>query len=279
MNPHASGGRAWLVWSLIGLAYMIAYFQRVAPQTALDRLMADFDAGASQIGMVTSAYFYGYMVMQLPAGVMVDRWGMRCTVLLSLMTSALGTFWFTSTSTVQTAATARALIALGDALIWSSLIKFAAQWFPASRFGLVSGLSQVCGYIGGLLATTPLAVLVSFVEWRGAFRLLTYAIIANFNSLQLRNDTGELWENFLISERMKYLHYQSKWANTYFWRTHAKQEIDYIEERDGKLFAFEFKWNDKKAKAKIPRTFTSSYPDSETKIISRNNYEEFLKEV
>jgi sugar phosphate permease len=180
MNPHASGGRVWLVWSLIGVAYMVAYFQRVAPQTVLDRLMADFDAGASQIGMVTSAYFYGYMAMQFPAGVMVDRWGVRCTVLLSLVTSALGTFWFTSTSTVQTAATTRALIALGDALIWSSLIKFASQWFPASRFGLVAGLSQLCGYIGGLLATTPLAVLVSLVEWRGAFRMLTYAIITNF---------------------------------------------------------------------------------------------------
>jgi len=179
MNPHASGGRAWLVWSLIGLAYMVAYGQRVAPQTVLDRLMADFDAGASQIGMVTSAYFYGYMAMQLPARVMVDRWGVRCTVVLSLVTSALGTFWFTHTSTVQMAATTRAFIALGDALIWSSLIKFTAQWFPASRFGLVSGLSQVCGYIGGLLATTPLAVLVSLVDWRGAFRLLTSVIIAN----------------------------------------------------------------------------------------------------
>jgi sugar phosphate permease len=194
MNPHASGGRVWLVWSLIGSAYMVAYFQRVAPQTVLDRLMADFYAGASQIGMVTSAYFYGYMAMQCPAGVMVDRWGVRCAVLLSLVTSALGTFWFTSTSTVQMAATTRALIALGDALIWSSLIKFAAQWFPASRFGLVSGLSQVCGYIGGLLATTPLAVLVSFVEWRGAFRLLTYAIIANFMALWvfLRNHPAAL---------------------------------------------------------------------------------------
>jgi MFS family permease len=183
MNRHVSSGRAWLVWSLIGLAYMVAYYQQMAPQTVLDRLMADFDARASQIGMVTSAYFYGYMAMQLPAGVMVDRWGVRCTVVLSLVTSALGTFWFTYTSTAQTAATARAFIALGDALIWSSLIKFAAQWFPASRFGLVSGLSQVCGYIGGLLATTPLAVLVSFLDWRGAFRLLTSVIIANLMAL------------------------------------------------------------------------------------------------
>src|SRR5262245_53212055 len=105
MHPHARRGRAWLVWSVIGLAYMLAYVQRGARRTGLDGLVMYFDAGASEVGVVTSAYFYGYMEMQLPAGLMVDRSGVRRTVVLSLVTSALGTFWFTSTSTVQTAAT------------------------------------------------------------------------------------------------------------------------------------------------------------------------------
>jgi len=103
------------------------------------------------------------------------------------------------------------------------------------------------------------------------------ALLANFNPLSLRQDTGALWENFLVSERAKLLHYNSKWANTYFWRTHAQQEIDYIEERDGKLFAFEFKWNPK-AKVKFPKSFTDNYAKAEKKIITQANFNEFLNE-
>lgn len=101
------------------------------------------------------------------------------------------------------------------------------------------------------------------------------ALIANFNPVELRQDVGVLWENFLISERMKLLHYQNKWANTYFWRTHAQQEIDYIEERDGELFAFEFKWN-KRVKFKVPPTFSSAYPKAITKLITPENFEDFI---
>jgi len=102
------------------------------------------------------------------------------------------------------------------------------------------------------------------------------AIINNFNPLALRADVGALWENFLISERMKANHYNQAYGRSYFWRTHAQQEIDYIEEYDGQLHAYEFKWNPK-AKAKFSKTFTDAYPDSETKVISKDNFEEFLK--
>ncbi|NOY95759.1 MAG: ATP-binding protein, partial [Chlorobi bacterium] len=69
------------------------------------------------------------------------------------------------------------------------------------------------------------------------------ALLANFNLPELRTDIGALWENFIISERIKYLHYNNIWANSYFWRTQDQQEIDYIEERDGILYAYEIKWN------------------------------------
>ncbi|MDR0810831.1 MAG: ATP-binding protein [Paludibacter sp.] len=101
------------------------------------------------------------------------------------------------------------------------------------------------------------------------------ALIQNFKSLELRTDTGALWENFMISERKKCNAYNQHYVNSYFWRTHASQEIDYIEERDGKLFAFEFKWNENR-KAKLPASFSENYPESEFKIINRTNYLEFL---
>ncbi len=101
------------------------------------------------------------------------------------------------------------------------------------------------------------------------------ALIGNFNNIEQRNDVGALWENFMIAERIKFTDYHQIYTNRYFWRTHAQQEIDYIEERDGNLFAFEFKWNTLK-KAKIPKSFTVAYPGAETKIITPENYLEFI---
>ena len=101
------------------------------------------------------------------------------------------------------------------------------------------------------------------------------AIINNFKPLSTRTDTGALWENFIIVERMKFLHYAEKDARSYFWRTTQQQEIDLIEEYEDTLTAFEFKWN-KNAKAKIPLTFTDNYPGSQTKIISPENLEDIV---
>ncbi len=100
------------------------------------------------------------------------------------------------------------------------------------------------------------------------------AILGNFSPLDLRQDKGALWENFLLSERLKLNHYRGSMANTYFWRTTEQQEIDYIEEENGKLKIFEFKWL-KKTKTKIPITFTKAY-QAEVKIIDSENFIEFL---
>ncbi len=101
------------------------------------------------------------------------------------------------------------------------------------------------------------------------------ALISDFRLLEMRNDIGALWENFLISERMKYKGYHNVWAQSYFWRTHDQQEIDYIEEMDGTLYAYEFKWNASK-NPKLPKTFSRTYPNHEFKVISPDNYEEFV---
>ncbi len=101
------------------------------------------------------------------------------------------------------------------------------------------------------------------------------AIIKSFNPLSMRQDVGTLWENFLISERIKSNHYSNKWVNAYFWRNHAQQEIDYIEEYEGKFHAYEFKWNPKK-KAKFSKSFINGYPDSDTEVISTENFDSFV---
>lgn len=104
------------------------------------------------------------------------------------------------------------------------------------------------------------------------------AIIGNYQEPEARLDTGALFENYIISERIKKLKYEKSYAQSYFWRTSAKQEIDYIEDIDGKISAFEFKWNPKR-KAIVPLSFARSYPDAEFKVVTRDNYEEFLLSI
>lgn len=99
-------------------------------------------------------------------------------------------------------------------------------------------------------------------------------LISNFSSPDMRQDKGALWENFLIAERLKQNHYQTRFASTYFWRTHDQAEIDYIEEEGGMLRAFEFKWKDQKER--FPRSFLEAYPNHETAVINRKNFDEFI---
>src|SRR3989339_378268 len=99
------------------------------------------------------------------------------------------------------------------------------------------------------------------------------AIIANFNELNLRDDLGKLWENFLVVERLKAQGYKEIYANNYFWRTWDQKEIDWLEERDGKLFAHEFKFGDRSAK--YPQEFQTNYPEAVFKTINSENYLSF----
>ena len=101
------------------------------------------------------------------------------------------------------------------------------------------------------------------------------AIISNFQPVNLRLDIGALRENFLTSERRKFLNNRQFYVNTFFWRTKQQQEIDYIEERDSKLYAFEFKWRAEKS-VRFSKTFTNAYPQHELKVITKEDYFGFL---
>ena len=101
------------------------------------------------------------------------------------------------------------------------------------------------------------------------------AVLANFALPGQRTDMGALWENFLISERMKKNVYSGNYAQMYFWRTQTQQEVDYVEEVDGRLAAYEFKWNPR-AKASIPKSFMEAYPSTSFEVITPENYIRFL---
>jgi predicted AAA+ superfamily ATPase len=101
------------------------------------------------------------------------------------------------------------------------------------------------------------------------------SLISNFNQIENRTDIGALWENFLISERIKHLKYNKIYANYWFWRTKEQKEIDWIEEYNGQICTFEFKWNPN-MKVKTPKMFLENYTDSTFEVIHKDNYEDFL---
>ena len=99
-------------------------------------------------------------------------------------------------------------------------------------------------------------------------------VIANFTNIKGRNDVGQLWENYIISERIKFQSYKKMIVNNFFWRTYDQQEIDFVEEREGKLFAYEIKWQD--LRVKLPKAWGKSYKNSEFSVINNQNYLNFV---
>jgi predicted MFS family arabinose efflux permease len=182
--------RAYLAWAAVATAYAIAFLQRVSPQTVSLSFMHDFGTDAAGVAMLASSYFWGYTLMQIPAGLLVDRYGVKRVVLFSMLASSLGSAAFALAPNLLDVFIARLIVACGDALVFTALLKLVAQNFSDQRFGMMSGISQVSGYVGGVMATTPLAAAVSGFGWRACFVFIACIGVANlaFASVVLKPD-------------------------------------------------------------------------------------------
>jgi predicted MFS family arabinose efflux permease len=182
--------RTYLAWATVATAYAIAFLQRVSPQSVSLSFMQDFGTDAAGMAMLASSYFWGYTLMQIPAGLLVDRYGVRRVVLFSMAASSLGSAAFALAPNLTDVFAARLIVACGDALIFTALLKLVAQSFSDERFGVMSGISQVSGYVGGVMATTPLASAVTGFGWRACFIFIACVGVANlaFASFALKPD-------------------------------------------------------------------------------------------
>src|SRR6266567_252701 len=188
--PVRTADRTYLAWSTVAMAYAVAFLQRVSPQSVSLSFMTDFGTDAAGVAMLASSYFWGYTLMQIPAGLLVDRYGVKRVVLVSMAASSFGSAAFSLAPNLLDVFAARLIIACGDALVFTALLKLVAQSFSDERFGFMSGISQVSGYLGGVLATTPLAAAVSGFGWRACFIFIACVGVANlaFASLVLKPD-------------------------------------------------------------------------------------------
>lgn len=159
--------RSWLVWSIAALFYLTGFYQRVSPAVMTSELMRDFHLGAGSLGSLSAYYFYFYVAMQIPVGVLIDSWGARKLLFWGSLSAAAGTFLFGSTTDFALACAGRAIVGGATAAGWLVLLKLATHWFPARRFAMLSGLGLFFGNLGALVAQVPLRLLIEHFGWRG----------------------------------------------------------------------------------------------------------------
>lgn len=172
-RPGAGGATAalpWLVWGVAALFYCYGFFQRVAPSVMVEELMREFAATATILGNLTAFYFYAYASMQLPFGVMLDHIGPRRMLTGACLAVALGSLLFATADALPQAYIGRLLIGGGSGVAMIGTLKAASIWLPASRFGLVSGLTFMLGMVGAVAGQAPLAGVVDAVGWRPALQ-------------------------------------------------------------------------------------------------------------
>jgi MFS family permease len=191
----------YLAWSTVAVAYAVAFLQRVSPQSVGLSFMADFGTDAAGVAMLASSYFWGYTLMQIPAGLLVDRYGVKRIVLVSMTASSFGSAAFALMPNLLDVFAARLIIACGDALVFTALLKLVAQSFSDERFGIMSGISQVSGYVGGAMATSPLAAAVTGFGWRACFIFIACVGVANLGmaSMVLKPDPVSVSERTMKS--------------------------------------------------------------------------------
>jgi len=183
-----------LVWSAPVIFYFVAYFVRVSPAVMTQELMRAFNVGATGLGTLSATYFYAYVAMQIPIGILVDSWGARKLLLVGTLSTACGSFLFGGTGHFGLACIARAIIGGATAVAWISTLKLITHWFPARRFALLTGLSLLIGNVGALVAQTPLRLLVQRFGWRPVIVAsgVIALIIAGLVAWWVRNDPGEI---------------------------------------------------------------------------------------
>ncbi|MBZ0104784.1 MAG: MFS transporter [Sulfuricella denitrificans] len=183
----------WLAYSLLILAYMLAFFHRMAPAAIAGELQLAFSASGVALGSLAAMYFYIYTLMQIPTGVLVDTLGVRKIATLGGLVAGAGSLLFAYAETLGVASAGRLLVGLGVSVMFISIMKLNAVWFHDRHFGTVGGLTILLGNLGSVLAAAPLVWALNFTSWRSIFAALGVFSIAlgMLTWFLVRNHPGE----------------------------------------------------------------------------------------
>ncbi len=160
------GARAWLIWALGAAGFGYAFFQRVAPSVMVADLMRDFAVGAAVLGNLSALYFYSYAALQIPIGALLDRWGARIMLTLSLVIAAFGSFLFATAGALASAYAGRLLVGIGSAVAFVATLTLISRWFPPNRFAFLSGMTMMVAMASAVASQNFLPHAVAAAGWR-----------------------------------------------------------------------------------------------------------------
>jgi len=169
----------WVVWGILILTYITVHFHRLAMGVVRDELVWEFNVSATTFANIGSTYFYVYMLMQIPAGLLADSLGPRKTVAVGTVVSGVGSIIFGLAPGIFWVFAGRVLVGFGVSVVFISILKIQSQWFKESEFGTLSGITSFMGNMGGICAQTPLALFVGVFTWRFTFTAIgVYSLAA-----------------------------------------------------------------------------------------------------
>lgn len=165
----------WALWSIAALFYAYEFLQRVAPSVLTTQLRIGFSVNEHQLATIGAMYFYAYAAFQLPAGILIDRYGSKRILVIASAILTLGSFLFATTTSSTVAHISRFMIGGGSAFAFVGCLKIGSQWLAMSSFPLVVGLTNLFGTLGALSGGTPLSYMVGIFGWRETMMQVSFA--------------------------------------------------------------------------------------------------------
>ncbi|WP_071396290.1 MFS transporter [Bacillus tuaregi] len=159
----------WVVFASVLFTYLLMSSQRTAPGLITDQLMNDFHVSAATIGLLASMQFFVYTGLQIPMGLLADRFGPNFFLIIGAILTGLGTIMYSLSTHEFVLLLARIITGLGDATIWVNMVLILSQWFKPKEFTHLIGVTAMTGSLGFLLATVPFSILIDLLGWRAAF--------------------------------------------------------------------------------------------------------------
>jgi MFS family permease len=164
---------AWGIWLLSSLFMFYKYALEVSPSVMTKHLMSAFQIDGTKLGNLAACYFYSYMIMQIPAGLLLDKFGPRKTTSVAITISAIGSILFAQANSLVVAEIGRFLIGTGASFAALNCLKLIANWFPAKRFAFMAGLMMTLGMLGAVGGQAPLSAFIEMLGWRSAILIIS----------------------------------------------------------------------------------------------------------
>ena len=179
LNLHRSKSSItpWIIWGLAALFFLTEYFARIAPGIMVPELMRTFKVNALSLGSMSAIFYTAYIGMQMPVGTLVDRFGPHRLLTITAGICAIGCFLFASSNYLALAQISRFMMGFGASFAFVGTLKLATLWFPATRFGFLSGLTQALGMVGGAASAGPLAIVEHAIGWQNTMWAIGFVLL------------------------------------------------------------------------------------------------------